>query len=246
MLHRLWVVARLVLLACAGLLSFVLVLMWAQQYWLRHRAEELLSDVRALDIGISTYQDAQRLYERWKPWTTPAGTCNPSHCEFDIVLRHSSVVDRTWDRIQLTLFRFRLAPRPSYVHGSVSLLRDKISQKGFTLVVLVDAYRTSKGTYGPYELVSKVDSVRSQADLRHISSQHPQYSIGRPGGCDGPCVMAWAYFTPQADASDVRRLMQFDLSCLTRWLHPCQKEGDILPSAWVQYVAEGGQSALSQ
>jgi hypothetical protein len=41
-------------------------------------------------------------------------------------------------------------------------------------------------------------------------------------------------FTPHTAHEDVRRLMDFDLSCLTRWL-PCGTQADILPSAWAQY-----------
>ena len=66
---------------------------------------------------------------------------------------------------------------------------------------------------------------------------HPDYAIGRPGGCE-VCVMGWVKFTPYAAPADVRRLMQFDLSCLSRW-HPCLDQHDIMPDAWTQYLAEG-------
>lgn len=65
---------------------------------------------------------------------------------------------------------------------------------------------------------------------------HPYYSIGRPGGCT-MCVEGWAIFTPYAAPADVHRLMQLDLSCLTRWRH-CLRQNDIMPVAWAQYLAE--------
>lgn len=65
---------------------------------------------------------------------------------------------------------------------------------------------------------------------------HPNYAIGRPGGCE-ICVMGWVKFTPYAAPEDVYRLMQLDLSCLTRW-HPCVTQSDIMPAAWAQYVEE--------
>lgn len=60
--------------------------------------------------------------------------------------------------------------------------------------------------------------------------------IGRPGGCE-ICVEGWAKFTPYTAPADIRRLLQFDLSCLTRW-HPCLTQSDIMPAAWAQYEAE--------
>ena len=65
---------------------------------------------------------------------------------------------------------------------------------------------------------------------------HPDYEIGQPGGCEF-CVMGWAKFTPYAAPDDVHRLMQLNLSCLTRW-HPCTTQSDIMPTAWSQYLAE--------
>lgn len=65
---------------------------------------------------------------------------------------------------------------------------------------------------------------------------HPYYTIGRPSGCT-ICVAGWTMFTPYAAPADIRRLMQLDLSCLTRWGH-CLTQSDIMPVAWAQYLAE--------
>ena len=68
---------------------------------------------------------------------------------------------------------------------------------------------------------------------------HPDYLIGRPDGCE-ICVASWAEFTPYAGPADVHRLMQFDLSCLTRW-HPCVTQSDIMPAAWAQYLSDAAR-----
>jgi hypothetical protein len=65
---------------------------------------------------------------------------------------------------------------------------------------------------------------------------HPYYLIGRPCGCT-ICVAGWTKFTPYAAPADVHRLMQLDLSCLTRWRR-CLTQSDIMPVAWAQYLAE--------
>jgi len=45
-------------------------------------------------------------------------------------------------------------------------------------------------------------------------------------------------FTPHADPADGQRLMQYDLSCLTRWISPCQTKSDIMPTAGHEMAAE--------
>jgi hypothetical protein len=55
-----------------------------------------------------------------------------------------------------------------------------------------------------------------------------------PGGSDGSCKKVHFYFNPSLDSATVDRLMRFDFSCFTRWIHPCRDEGDIMPSAWAQ------------
>lgn len=50
-------------------------------------------------------------------------------------------------------------------------------------------------------------------------------------------MAVWAKFTPYADATDVSRLMQFNLDCITRW-HPCRTQQDIMPTVWAQVQRE--------
>jgi hypothetical protein len=66
--------------------------------------------------------------------------------------------------------------------------------------------------------------------------------VGRPGGCDGPCKEFHFAFDPRLDSATVDQLMQFDLSCLTRWINPCRNERDIMPNAWAQYKLESAPS----
>jgi hypothetical protein len=71
---------------------------------------------------------------------------------------------------------------------------------------------------------------------------HPNYLVGAfskwlnadTGG--SPAVIVWAEFSPDANTEDVSRLMQFDLSCLTRLLS-CS-ERDLMPTVWTQSVED--------
>jgi hypothetical protein len=69
---------------------------------------------------------------------------------------------------------------------------------------------------------------------------HPNYLIGRPGGCE-ICILGYVYITPYGDPADLHRLTQFNLSCLPR-IRPCVDEADIMPAAWKQYLAEHTQA----
>lgn len=61
---------------------------------------------------------------------------------------------------------------------------------------------------------------------------HPEYVIGGPNGCTG-CLRIEAMFTQYASPADVARLMDINLSCLTRW-NPCRTKADIMPAAMSQ------------
>src|SRR6516164_8938632 len=89
--HRRWArVLRVVAVAAAilvfGLAAFVNV----QQRVLRWRAERLLEDIRAIQMGKSTWADAQRLMTRWGAWGMWDGSCTAEACEYQIVLRDVS------------------------------------------------------------------------------------------------------------------------------------------------------------
>jgi hypothetical protein len=79
-------------------------------------------------------------------------------------------------------------------------------------------------------------SLPSFAGSYQPPGTHPHYIVGKPGGCDGrrPCREVHFILDPSVDSGTIDRLMQFDLSCLSRWIHLCRTEGDIMPNAWRQ------------
>jgi hypothetical protein len=184
---------RWALLALSTIFVATLAWFWARQYLLRHRAEQLLNEVRSLEIGASSYEDARRIYDHWTPWTTPESSCYPNQCDFRITLQHSMAYDdHLWDDLQRVLFRARVAPRPAYVGASVKVQELRVSEISYGTALLVEAYPTAAGDFGPYELIGAAKTVRNQAELAIMPKQHPQYRVGRPGGCDGPCLMTYA------------------------------------------------------
>src|ERR1035437_3885420 len=60
-----------------------------QQHILRWRAERLLADIREIQMGKSTWADAQRLMTRWGEWGAYEGSCTAERCDYQIVLQDS-------------------------------------------------------------------------------------------------------------------------------------------------------------
>jgi hypothetical protein len=69
-----------VLVLVAGLATFVQI----QQRILRWRAERLLADIREIQMGKSTWADAQRLMNRWGAWGGYQNECNQQYCSYKI------------------------------------------------------------------------------------------------------------------------------------------------------------------
>ena len=59
-----------------------------QQYVLRWRAERLLADIRQIQMGKSTWADAQKLMQRWGKWNVSwdGPECNARSCNYAISL----------------------------------------------------------------------------------------------------------------------------------------------------------------
>ena len=204
------------------------------QYLLRRRAEHLLSDIRSLELRKASYADAQRIIDLWSPAVQPAGPCQGSWCDTEISLQNIA-----WrfagffgnhQRI-LSLYR-QIGGRAAFVRASIRVRNNIVWGKSFA--VYVDSTYVDDGNGGRFYF-TLIGRVRSGSPSR-ISPLHPEYAIGSPGGCTG-CVEGHVVFTPFADAADIQRLSDVNLSCLTR-LHPCVTQSDILPSAWKELADE--------
>jgi hypothetical protein len=144
----------------------------------------------------------------------------------------------------------RLGGHPSQVIASFGMRDGVLWEKSFRVRIETyghPAYWSPDDFRLEFPLLVSVYSVpRFQYhDSQEINSQlylHPNYEIGRPGGCT-ICVHGWVHFTPYADPADVRRLTQLDLSCLTRW-RPCTSQAEVMPAAWGQYQSELSRLAV--
>ena len=225
------VVGLAVLVLVAGLAVYVQI----QQHILRWRAERLLVDIREIQMGKSTWADAQRLMTRWGAWGGWQGSCTAKRCDYQIVIGDSlsaSLIHYQW----LEEYYGWLGARGEAVVGGF-LVRDGIVWgKDFEMELDV---RNLHGDY--YTLMARATSVSrfsNEPDLRLI--RHPEYYVGMPDACE-VCKAIYARFTPFADAGIVRGLMtDINLDCLTRFF-PCVNEADAMPATWKQVMAERSQ-----
>lgn len=150
-----------------------------------------------------------------------------------------------FERIELYLLRtyVRLGGHPARILATIGMRNGVVWSKRFDVWIETYGHPVDwSGTFRTeYTLIASTSSVSRLGG--HFGGLvdpqlmiHPDYAIGRPGGCT-ICVAGWTKFTPYAAPADVHRLMQLDLSCLTRWSN-CLTQNDIMPIPWAQYLTE--------
>jgi hypothetical protein len=249
------------LLSLFALLCLILAASQIEQRIFRQRAERLLAEIQSLDLRITPWHEAQGRLQHWGTNERYDDQCIEQQCSLEITL-----IEPVYNFISTSLLfvhlddylRWRLklsydtgpfvrvegallkaymltGGRPAKVIATVGMRDGTVWSKGFQ--ASIEAY------WHVDELIALISNVESipqfgSSTPDHGDPQltvHPNYVINRQGGCCDD--LGYVRFTPQADPDDVHRLMQFDLSCLTR-LHPCVHQSDLMPAAWAQYLAE--------
>ncbi|HEX4322600.1 MAG TPA: hypothetical protein VHZ52_16925 [Acidobacteriaceae bacterium] len=241
-------VLRNTLIAAVTFLAAIAICIQAQQHQLRWRAERLLADIRQLQMDKSTWADAQRLMTRWGSWGKYEGTCSEQRCSYQIELddlygtilafdkRGSKLADllkiccmRLWRPYEL------LGGRTEMVVGRFEVIEGVIRGKDFVLGI--EVHDSNAQESWDYLLFGSATTAWRTGDFgRPLNIAHPEYVIGRPGGCEG-CENIYAKYTPYADPNEVNKLLDFNLDCLTQ-LISCRHPADIMPSVWKRYQIE--------
>ena len=185
--YALWGVLALLLA-----LGLVAVAIQAQQRLLRHRAERLLADVRALNLRQSDWSAAQELMRRWGSWGHYEGACNEQHCLyqvalFDFELNHAHLFENhPWVGKTYQALGGRLA----VVKAGWDVEESRIWGKGFTLLieVLPRKAKTRKEHDLHYDLgywlMASAKSVSHfDTDRAPLLWPHSNYLIGTPSAC---------------------------------------------------------------
>lgn len=252
------------LLSLSALLCLTLVASQVEQHIFRRSAERLLAEIQSLELRTTPWHEAQGQFQHWGTNERYDDECNEQQCSLKITLIEPAYnfiwtsllfvhlddylrwrLKLSYDtgpfvRVEMGLLKAYMVTggRPAKVIATVGMRDGTVWSKGF---------QASIETYWHVDefiaLISNVESI-PQFDPSapdHNDPQltlHPSYVINRVRGCCDD--IGYVRFTPQANPDDVRRLMQFDLSCLTR-MRPCVNQSDMLPAAWAQYLAEHRQ-----
>ncbi len=211
-----------------------------EQHILRRRAGRLLRDIRSLQIGKATFSEVQGLGHKWGRFTHWEKSCTAQSCGFEILW-----VDFFASRILASRILWSITPktyhwliiaglRPQQVFADLQVEDGVLAKENFHVTVGAPGDWDS-GQWWDYGLIGSASSpITLQPSVAHqLPPQHPLYYVTMPSGCE-ICKSIGFVFDPSLDSATFDRLMQFDFSCLTRWVHPCRTEADIMPNAWAQ------------
>ena len=262
-MNQLRVVKRALLaitLLAVVLVAGVSVYLRVEQYRFRREAEKLLSDLRELELKKQSAEQPKVVLRKWgfDEWGRgPGQPCTEDDCVYRVEL----VPKAAQGHILLDPFHSAflgrplgwLGLRPTVVHAWVRIREKAVMSVSFSVWTVgrgCDGHGRPDCTLMGYANTKQRGSGWSshqQPDVKLDQSLlHPNYLVGAfpewlnadTGG--NPAVIVWAELSPAASTLEVSRLMQFDLSCLTRFLS-C-RERDLMPAVWAQSVEDNRQS----
>jgi hypothetical protein len=242
-------------MSAAILVASVSVYLRIEQYRFRRQAERLLSDMRELELEKASAEKVKVVVSEWgfEQWRDPKNPCTEDECiyRFQLVPKPAQghIFSDPFISELMALPLEWLGLRPAVVHARAQIRGRILTSVSFSVWTL------GRGCDGQGRLectlmgFAKTEprgtgwSSHQQPDVKLKQSLlHPNYLVGAfskwlnadTGG--SPAVIVWAEFSPDANTEDVSRLMQFDLSCLTRLLS-CS-ERDLMPTVWTQSVED--------
>jgi len=210
-----------------------------QQQILRWRAQRLLSDIRSLQLGKSTWADAQKIMTRWGAWGHYDGSCTQERCSYKITLQSFECPLCVYRPVQILV---SLATRDAWIDANLEVINGIVWGKNFavSLDVFAGLFKLDEG----YGLLASSRTVWRTANFnRYYTANHPDYVVAQ-GNCEG-CVSVYSKFTPFVDPSTAQNLMDFNLDCVTRFFQ-CRDRIDIMPRVWRQVQTEETQSAVAR
>ena len=258
-----------VAVVCA-LLLLVLVASQVGQHIFRRRAELLLAQMQSLELGKTSWQDAQSQLKGWARETKLDDRCDETECFEAITLAEpvSGFIFPMFEKMDDYLrWRFRLSfnrgpfarmaqqvlfpgymmmgGRPARIVATVGMRDGAVQSKEFD--VDIETYRHfDSGSWGEYILAADMRGV-PQLDLskQFVFNPHDPQVILHPSyfiGRPGGCEICIMVYVYFTPGADPADVhrLQPDLSCLTR-IHPCLDEIDIMPAAWKQHLEERPQ-----
>jgi hypothetical protein len=249
-------IVRIVVIAALAPIVCLAAYVPIQQHILRWRAERLLADIRQIQMGKSTWADAQRLMHRWGQWGRYQNECNQQYCSYEISIddishayRHFPFLDGGQWESQLRWPIWINRPfvwaggRFAVVRASFEVRNGAIWAKSFAARTAFSpkAYDRKSDAYAAPDsnVVADGFCTTSLALGRFpgvvFSIENPEVSLSlTDNDRDGHWVVA--AFTPFAAHGTVDELLEFNLSCITS-MKECRTAAELMPNAVSIYKA---------
>lgn len=232
-----------------------------EQYRFRKEAERLLEDLRGLELRRSSTAEVRSVVKKWgfEEWgrePEPGQPCTEDDCiyRFELVPKTlPSIFSNPFASRGLTFPLEWLGWRPTITLARAQIRAKVLASVSFSVWTLgrgCDGQGRLECTLMGYADTNQRRSGGSSHQQPDVKLKqyllHPSYLVGAfpewlnndTGG--SPAVIIWAELFPDASTENVSRLMQFDISCLTRFV-PC-RERDLMPAVWAQSVEDARQS----
>lgn len=204
----------------------------AGQWLLRWRAGKLLTSIRSLEVGHSSWADAQKVIGTWSKWGASDGHCSEQACSYRINLvqtlppvlegypgSNPTGAVKNW----LPRAMGHLGLRSAAVRAEIVVNNGIVTEKWFGEQVTLPVRDWSVlANYVPYLSVASHGTSRFHDHPRDPDQTFPNRLVRTyPNGLS-------VSFSPDEDASERSRLMDFQFTCITR-LIPCRDVSEILP-----------------
>lgn len=205
-----------------------------QKRILRYRAEKLLSDVRSLTLRQSSFAQADEVRRKWHKWIKyeDRNDCNPARCDFgvflqDLSLKHQQLFEHPW----VSRIYDMVGGRATSIAMRLSVRDGLVWKKSIGVGIEVESYDVN-GSVFPILLEGSA-STAPRIDLAILNPAHTEYRIWTHDRNPNLNIE----FNPYASTQDVKRLIEFDLSCISR-RRRCTKPEELMPNAWRQLISE--------
>ncbi len=244
-LRRVAVGALLLVLTAAAFVQ-------GQQWLLRWHAERLLNDIRQIQMGNSNWIDAQKLMTKWGAWGGYYGSCTAERCDYHIAMQDwfrgmpATTFDGTDQKFILDHRQCCGWAKPIYhllggrfavVQSWIQVRNGIIWTKAFSVQIAntSEDYSPKQDTGGYLDPLVAYAGGSTHSYPFDFDLDHPEYSINT-GPCS-VCTLVSTQFTPLTDEKTMDKLLEVDLSCLTRW-RECRTQAEIMPEAYKLAEAE--------
>jgi hypothetical protein len=129
-----------------------------------------------------------------------------------------------------------LGGRVGGVTANVDVLDGIVWGKEFAMMLEVPELKLDFLRQSPHTILVDAQSVSAFPVRRAYSLHDNEIKVWAPGGCEIDCEALYLEFTPYAEPQNLDRLLQFDLSCITRF-RPCRNRAEAMPAAWNEMMA---------